>query len=136
MASRSPCVPGGTHPLVSPLQEAKETQQRQPSCDRHQDNVLDDGVPFLEVFALLLRLRLRLQQQHRGIFPEVYSALVALAAVVLNVLAGGTGVPQRCMTSQAVLDCCRVLLAALRTTHAVIICTSRGWQTAKIACEE
>ncbi len=70
---------------------------------------------------LQFRPLLSMKHQHRGIFHEVYSAPIAVPAVVLKVLARGTGVPQRRMTSQAVLDFLRIVPTALRATHSGII---------------
>lgn len=111
---------------VSLPQRAEEAQDGQSARERQQQNLLEEGTPVAGAFALLLRLLSSMRQQHRAIFREVYSAPVALAAVVLDFMARRTGVAQRRMTSQAVLDFLWVLAPAFRASHSGIIQNRSG----------
>jgi len=51
--------------------------------------------------TLLLRSFFGLQHDHAGVFHKVHATLIAFAAVVLNVPAGGTGKAKRRMAARA-----------------------------------
>src|SRR5665811_908911 len=96
---------------VSLPQSTDEAHDGQSAGEWKQQDLLEKGTPVEGLFALQLRPLLSIKHQHRGIFHEVYSAPIAVPAVVLNSMAGGAGVPQRRVTSQAELDFLRVVPA-------------------------
>jgi hypothetical protein len=58
-----------------------------------------------------------LENEHRGVFREVYAASVACAAVVLNVVAGGTGKAERGVAARAELCLFGILMTAFGALH-------------------
>jgi hypothetical protein len=67
--------------------------------------------------SLLLGSRSSLENQHGRVFLEVYAALVAFAAMVLKVSAGGAGKAQRSVAAHAELCRYGILTLALGALH-------------------
>jgi len=109
---------------------AQKAKQRQSAGNRQQEKLLDDGTPPEELFARQLLPRLGLKHQHRRKFLKIDSAFVALDAVVLKVMAGGTFVSNRMMTARAELNFLGVFMPAFLATHSRIIRAARRRSTA------
>ena len=101
------------------------SHKRKSACQREQKDLLGNrslamGLAF--VFAALIPC---LEHEHRGVFREVDAALVAFAAVTLNVTAGGTGEPKRRVAARAELRLLGILMKALGASHSLRL--GRRW---------
>ena len=118
--SRGPEIPSS----ALPAQSRKDIlQKRQPPCQRNQKDLPGKRRIPPRVPPFLLRCCSCLKNQHRPVLGEVYTALVACAAVVLNVAAGGTDKAQRGVAARAELCLFRIFMTAFGALH------KRRWWT-------
>ena len=101
----------------APAPGEKVADQGQSTRNRQQKDLFEKGAAAYDALALPVRLYLALSQQHAKVLGKIHSALFALAALCLHVLAGGAGVAQRSMAAGAELRRFRVGLSAPRTLH-------------------
>jgi hypothetical protein len=111
------CRPQIRGPALSAESRKDVLQKRKAPGQRDQKDVLGKRGPLSGAAPLLLHALLCLESKHRGVFCEVYATLVARAAVVLNVAAGGTGKAERGVAVRAELCLLGILMTAFGASH-------------------
>jgi hypothetical protein len=106
---------------VSTLRPKEKLHQRKPARHRQQKRLFPSRRSLLHFLVLARRARFLVRHDHRRIFREVYTALVACPAVPLRSPARRALVQQRRVAALAELRRVRIRRLALGAFHALIL---------------